>query len=94
MHRFGLVVEGKLGWWRFLLVYLTIGVIYGALIQIVMLGAEPGVVLGASGVLFGLLAISLFWAPKNDMSCVLWLGMFSRLVEVPITLFATIYFIR
>jgi membrane associated rhomboid family serine protease len=65
---FGLVVEGKLGWWKFLLLYLTIGIIYGAIIQTVMLGAEFGVVLGASGVLFGLLTISLFWAPKNDMS--------------------------
>jgi membrane associated rhomboid family serine protease len=90
---FGLVVEGKLGWWRFLLVYLIIGAIFGAIIQTAMLGSEGGYVLGASGILFGLMAMALFWAPKNDMSCVLWLGVFSRLVEVPITLFATIYLV-
>src|SRR5579862_4155845 len=54
---FGLVVEGKLGWWRFLLLYLTMGAIYGFIIQAVMLGAH-GAALGASGVIFGLMAIS------------------------------------
>jgi membrane associated rhomboid family serine protease len=90
---FGLVVEGKLGWWRFLVLYLVMGTIYGAIIQTVMLGADWQLVLGASGVIYALMAISLFWAPKNDMSCFLWLGVFSRLVEVPITLFATVYLI-
>ena len=34
---FGIVVEGKLGWWKFLLLYLGIAVIGGAVIQGVML---------------------------------------------------------
>ena len=29
---FGIIVEGKIGWWRFLLVYLLIGVLGGLLI--------------------------------------------------------------
>ncbi len=45
---FGLVVEGKLGWWRFLLLYLTIGAIYSVIIQTSMLGATEGGALGAS----------------------------------------------
>ncbi|MCH8807986.1 MAG: rhomboid family intramembrane serine protease, partial [Planctomycetes bacterium] len=36
---FGLVVEGKLGWMRFLTVFLGIGILQNALVQIVMLGA-------------------------------------------------------
>lgn len=67
---FGLVVEGKLGWWRFLLVYLGIGLIYGATTQVVMFcitsAGDQRVVLGASAVIFGLLALCLVWAPKNE----------------------------
>jgi membrane associated rhomboid family serine protease len=90
---FGLVVEGKLGWWRFLLLYFAIGAIYGAIIQIIMLGAEEGGALGASGVIFGLMAISLVWAPKNDMNCFLTFAFRATTVDVPITIFATIYLI-
>jgi membrane associated rhomboid family serine protease len=35
---FGIVVEGKLGWWKFLAIYLGIGVVGGVLIQVAMLG--------------------------------------------------------
>ena len=38
---FGIVVEGKLGWWKFLAVYLGIGILGGLLIQLVMLGYRP-----------------------------------------------------
>lgn len=38
---FGIVVEGKLGWWKFLILYMGIGIVAGMLIQIVMLGYVP-----------------------------------------------------
>ena len=38
---FGIVVEGKLGWWKFLALYLGIGVLGGILIQTAMLGHVP-----------------------------------------------------
>ncbi len=67
---FGIVVEGKLGWWRFLLVYLAIGVLGGLLIQTVMLRHDnplsPGGG-GASLVIYGLLAMCVVWAPRNEM---------------------------
>jgi membrane associated rhomboid family serine protease len=71
---FGLVVEGKLGWWKFLLVYLGIGVGQSAIEQIMMLGYDwsssgPGGSLGASAAIFGIEAIALVWAPKNEMDC-------------------------
>ena len=62
---FGLVVEGKLGWWRYLLVYLGIGILVSAILQIAMLHSE-GSAAGASGIIFGLLAMTLVWAPKNE----------------------------
>jgi membrane associated rhomboid family serine protease len=93
---FGLVVEGKLGWWRFLLVYMTIGLIYGAFLQTIMLGADPiesRGALGASGVIFGLMAISLVWAPKNDMNCILLLAFHPFFLDIPIVGFAVSYLI-
>ena len=38
---FGIVVEGKLGWWKFLALYLSIGILGGILIQTAMLGHVP-----------------------------------------------------
>ncbi len=68
---FGLVVEGKIGWWRFLVVYLAIGVVQCAVEQTLTLGASGGGSLGASAAIFGIVAMALIWAPKNEMSCLL-----------------------
>ena len=66
---FGLVVEGKLGWWRFLLVVLGVGIAGCFLIQLCMLIDSGGsFAAGASLIVFGLLAICLVWAPKNEVS--------------------------
>ena len=70
---FGLVVEGKVGWWRFLLVYLMIGVVASMIEQILMLGMSEGGSLGASGAIFGVMAMALVWAPKNEMTCVVFI---------------------
>ena len=68
---FGLIVEGKIGWWRYLLVYFGIGVVQAFIEQLMMLGFDgPGGSMGASGIIFGLMAISLVWAPKNEISFV------------------------
>ncbi len=77
---FGLIVEGKIGWWRFLAVYLGIGVSQGMIEQTMMLGATAGGSLGASAAIFGILAIALVWAPANEYSCVffLFIGLWFR----------------
>ena len=36
---FGMIVEGKIGWWRMLVVYLGIGVVQNAIIQVMMLAS-------------------------------------------------------
>jgi membrane associated rhomboid family serine protease len=66
---FGLIVEGKLGWYKTLAIYLGIGTLYGAIVQVLMLGSH-GAALGASAAIFGFMAMSLVWAPENDMQCV------------------------
>lgn len=63
----GLIVEGKLGWRWFTVVYFAIGITQCAIEQVCMLGAEGGS-LGASSIVFGLTAIALVWAPKNEIS--------------------------
>lgn len=80
---FGLVVEGKLGWWRFLLVYLGIGVVQCALEQTLALGASGGSSFGASAIIYGLMTISLVWAPRNEVSC-LFLWRRVTMFEIPI----------
>jgi membrane associated rhomboid family serine protease len=90
---FGLIVEGKVGWWRFLAIYLGIGVAECALEQTIMLGAEEGGSLGASAIIFGLVAIGMVWAPRNEVNCVLILGWRVFYFEMPIVAFASIYFL-
>jgi membrane associated rhomboid family serine protease len=75
---YGLVVEGKLGWWRFLATYLLIAVIQHAVVQtafgLAAFGTgelQPRYVLGASGAISGLMAIALLWAPVNEFT-VIW----------------------
>ncbi len=86
---FGLVVEGKIGWWRFLVVFLGIGIIECALEQTLTLHSK-GASLGASAILYGLLAIALVWAPRNEMSCVALIDRV-RVFDMPILAFAGLY---
>lgn len=90
---FGLVVEGKLGWWKYLAVFVGIGIVSSAFTQIVMftLFRSPQFALGASGIIYGVMGMALVWAPKNNLQCLLWMGVFSRLVELPVMAFSGIY---
>jgi len=63
----GLVVEGKLGWQRFLLVFFGIGVLECAIEQACLQGLSGGS-FGSSSVLFGLLSMALLWAPVNEFT--------------------------
>ncbi len=79
---FGLVVEGKVGWRRFLAIYLFIGVAENLFEQAVMSQAVagPSGSAGASGAIFGLMAMAMVWAPKNDVQC--WFVLFLVFVRV------------
>lgn len=100
---FGLVIEGKIGWRRFLGVYLGIGLVQCGLEQSVSLGivraaAEgselPAGSFGASSVIYGLMAMALVWAPRNELT-ILVAGFVMRLFvftfEVSILTFSLIY---
>jgi membrane associated rhomboid family serine protease len=89
---FGIIVEGKLGALAFLAVYLAVGTCHGAFVQLLSLrGAETSAV-GASAVIFGLLAMCMVWAPKNDLTCFVLFGGIFRFYadtwDIPIVMFA------
>jgi membrane associated rhomboid family serine protease len=89
---FGLVVEGKLGWWKFLCCYLAIGATQSMIEQMVMLGAEPqpGSV-GASAAIFGLIAMAAVWAPMNEVTFFWMFYIRAGTVDVSIAVLAVTY---
>jgi membrane associated rhomboid family serine protease len=90
---FGLVVEGKLGWWRMLCCYLAIGIGQAMIEQLVMLGYTgdvPGAV-GASGAIFGLMAMAMIWAPKNEITYFYWVAFYVGTFDISIAMMAGLY---
>jgi membrane associated rhomboid family serine protease len=88
---FGLIVEGKIGWLRFLIAYLAIGALVMMITQFVSLGMTPNFGLGASGAVFGLLGMCLVWAPENEFSCLLLIGFRAVLFDIQVRWLALIY---
>jgi len=88
---FGMIVEGKVGWWRFLLIYNAIGFIECGLLQTLTLGFDEGGALGASACIYGLIAIAMIWAPANDISCLLFISFWWHITfDVSVWIFAGI----
>jgi hypothetical protein len=90
---FGLITEGKLGWWRFLCCYLGIAVGQAAIEQAFMAsydGLIPGSV-GASAGIFGLMIMACLWAPVNELSVLMFLGWFVFTFDVTVSVFAAFY---
>ena len=88
---FGIIVEGKLGWWAFALVYLGIGGAESAATQVLLHPRHPVYMLGASGAIAGLLAMCLIWAPKNEIHCLLFLRTVPTDIDLSILWFVAFY---
>lgn len=88
---FGFVVEGKLGWWAFALVYLGIGASESAAMQLLVHSDETVRMVGASAVIFGLLGMCLVWAPKNEVTCLFWFRFVPIEIDLSILWFAALY---
>ncbi|MCA9046891.1 MAG: rhomboid family intramembrane serine protease, partial [Planctomycetaceae bacterium] len=80
---FGLIVEGKLGWSRFIPLYLVIGAAESAIEQFAF-SQQEGMSFGASSAIFGLMAVSLIWAPRNELSVFYWLGLKAGVADVSV----------
>jgi len=74
---FGLVVEGKIGWWRFLACYLGVGVGQAMVEQVLTLSLQGANVRsgGASSAIFGIMAMAAIWAPVNEITCGYFAGL-------------------
>lgn len=81
---FGLIVEGKIGWGRFLAIYLGTGIIALALMQLLALFAPPSYGLGASGIIYALMGIALVWAPENSVRFCLLLAFYPYMFEMTV----------
>lgn len=91
---FGIVVEGKIGWWRFLACYLAIGIGQSMIEQVLMLGYGgfvPGS-MGASSAIYGLMAMACLWAPVNNISVLFLFTWFLYVsFDVTVGMFAAFY---
>jgi membrane associated rhomboid family serine protease len=90
---FGLVTEGKLGWWKFLACYIAIGAGQSMIEQTLMLGYSgevPGSV-GASAAIFGLIAMAAVWAPMNEVSFFYLIFVRAGTFDVSIAMLAAFY---
>ena len=89
---FGLIVEGKIGALPFLAIYSVMCLLDGVVTQVVMLHRQPpGFLLGASGAIFGLMAIAMVWAPRNEVYCHGLIGFRVWTWDAPVYLLAILY---
>ena len=87
---FGLVVEGKVGTGPFLGIFATIAIGECAIEQVSLLWMEPGVTFGTSSAIYGLMAMALIWAPRNEMTVGYTWVLRTGLWDVPIQTFAVL----
>ena len=88
---FGFVVEGKIGGLPFTVIYLALGFVESAVIQVLVQSEHSFAMMGSSTVIFGLLAICLVWAPRNEVTCILWLRFTPMAIDLSILWFAVLY---
>ncbi len=88
---FGIIVEGKIGPFAFLAVYVLIGVAESAIVQIAFLRGDEGHMLGASGAIYGLMAICMVWAPRNELHCIWFWRFIPSEVDLSILWFVVLY---
>ena len=89
---FGLLLEGKLGWWLFGLVYLGMGMFQSFAEQALMFLAS-GSSLGASGAIFSLLALVVIFAPLNSFETILFITIRPFFFETPNLVFCSFYIV-
>jgi membrane associated rhomboid family serine protease len=88
---FALIVEGKIGFFPFLAVFLGLGIVQSGLEQLFLLGMPEGNSLGNSAIIYGLMAMALVWAPRNEVGCVWWFGFRAGLIDISVLWFAILY---
>lgn len=88
---FGLVVESRLGNWQFALYYLALGCVGGFVTQLVTLGADENIALGASGAIYGVMATAMLWWPRFEIICIWIIWFYAFFPRIPILIFGVFY---
>jgi membrane associated rhomboid family serine protease len=87
----GIIVEGKIGWWKYLLLYNLIGIVSCAILQTVMIfGPDTGAA-GASICIFGVMAVAMIWAPANELNVFVLFGWRWFTMEVTVYSYVTFF---
>lgn len=89
---FGDGVEDRLGHIKYLLVYLSCGVL-AALSQIFVDNNSSVPMIGASGAISGLLGAYYCLFPKATVSTLFLAGIFSRILEIPAAFYLSVWFL-
>lgn len=93
LYLFGVAVEGRLKWWKFLLIYLLSG-LGGDFLHLAMFGsAYPDVPsIGASGAIMGVMGAALYMFPFSRMMLFYWITwFFAGVTEWPLWGIALLY---
>jgi len=88
---FGHLVEGAVGPWKFLALYLGMGILQNIIEQVLFLGALAGGSLGASSAIYAIMAVAAWLYPEDNIQGVFIVIYRFIFVEVPIFLFAVFY---
>ena len=87
----GIIVEGKIGWWKYLLLYNLIGIVSCAILQTLMIfGPDTGAA-GASICIFGIMAVAMIWAPANELNVFVLFGWRWFTMEVTVYSYVTFF---
>ena len=91
---FGVIVENRIGSWKFAALYLGIGIYKCMLVQIIALVFQSqGGCLGASGAIYGIMMVALLWCPEDNLRTVSWIYGRFFFFEIPVAIFVAAYFL-
>lgn len=96
---FGLIVEGKLGWFLFVPLYAALGVAYVMLVdyagvewpQFVTPEFQQNATLGTSAAVCAVAAMAIVWLPTNNLRCFGWIWIYPFWYDLPIWLLGLAY---
>ncbi len=90
---FGHVVEGIVGSFSFVGLYLGLGTLQNFVGQLIFLGTPEMPSLGASGAIFSIMMLAALWAPQDNIQCILWMLIYPMRVDIPVLMMGVLYFL-
>ena len=90
---FAVTVELIVGWWRYLVSFLVIGLATGVAYSLSNLGVEEALpTVGLSGVVMGMMAMFTYFMPTAGIRCILWFVIWFKRFVMPAWIIFLWYF--